>query len=566
MGGPLRFRFGLSSILFASVFPLIAAAPAAAARPDPPKPHDQMTAAAGSTAPALLDNLGGYHRRIRTSSAQAQRYFDQGLRLVYAFNHDEAQKAFEEAARLDPTCAICHWGAALCLGPNINLPAIPDRAAMAVREARTAAKLAKHASPVERALIGALQKRYTDPPPADPAAQKKIDEAYAAAMKDVARRFPADLDVQTLYAESMMDLRPWDLWTLDGKPQPGTTEIVATLERVLAKNPTHPGANHYYVHAVEASPRPDRALASAKRLEAMMPDAGHLVHMPAHIYIRTGRYEEASAANRRAIDADARYIAKAGPQSIYQMYVAHNHQFLFASAMFSGRSAESIRAARDTVAAIPVEMLKEMPGFDIALNYPTFALVRFGRWEEALKEPMPPEDFPFARAMTHYGRGVALSALGRSSEAAAEKAELDRIAAAIPADATESLNSARDLLAVASRTLAGRMAARSGDRATAVGELAAAVALEDRLKYAEPPDWYYPVRQTLGAVLLEAGQGREAERVYREDLERNPKNGWSLFGLAKALDAQGNTGADAVRKEFREAWRHADVELASSDY
>jgi tetratricopeptide (TPR) repeat protein len=530
--------------------------------------HEHAQAESGP--PPLLDNLGDYHRKITTASPEAQKYFDQGLRLVYAFNHDEAQRAFEEAARRDSKCAICHWGVALCLGPNINLPAMADRAAAAVKEARTAAKLAgsgsHKASPAERALIGALQKRYTDPPPTDPEAQKAIDRAYAAAMKDAARRFPSDLDIQTLYAEALMDLRPWDLWTLDGKPQPGTDEVVATLERVLAKNPAHPGANHYYIHAVEASSHPGRALASAKRLEAMMPDAGHLVHMPSHIYIRTGDYEEASAANRRAIDADTRYVAKAGPQSIYQMYVAHNHQFLFASSMFSGRSAESIQAARDTVASVPIEMLKQMPGFDIALNYPTFALVRFGRWDDVLKEPMPPDDFPFAQAMAHYGRGIAFAATGKSAEAAAEKAELDRLAAAVPADATESLNSARDLLAVASRALAGRIALAAGDRARAVGELTAAVELEDKLKYAEPPDWYYPVRQSLGAVLLADGKPREAERVYRDDLARNPKNGWSLFGLAKALEAQGDSRAEAARKEFADAWKHADVKLASSDY
>jgi tetratricopeptide (TPR) repeat protein len=527
--------------------------------------HEHAQAESGS--PALLDHLGDYHRKIRTTSPAAQRYFDQGLRLVYAFNHDEAQKAFEEAARRDPHCAICHWGAALCLGPNINLPAIPDRAAAAVREARTAAKLVSHASPAERALIGALQKRYTDPPPADAAAQKKVDEAYAAAMREVAKRYPEDLDVQTLAAEAMMDLRPWDLWTKDGKPQPGTNEIVSTLERVLAKNPNHPGANHYYVHAVEASSRPDRALASAKRLEAMMPDAGHIVHMPAHIYIRTGDYEGASAANRRAIDADTRYMAKAGPQSIYQMYVAHNHQFLFASAMYSGRSAESISAARNTVAAVPIEMLKAMPGFDIVLTYPTLALVRFGRWEEVLREPMPPEDFPFAQAMTHYGRAIALSSLGKAAEAAVEKSEFDRLAALVPAEATESLNAARDLLAVASHALAGRLAAKAGDRTGAIRELTTAAELEDKLKYAEPPDWYSPVRQSLGAILLEAGQAKDAERVYREDLARNPKNGWSLFGLAKSIEAQGDAArADSTRQEFREAWQRADIELTSSDF
>ncbi|HEY6052218.1 MAG TPA: hypothetical protein VIZ58_13270, partial [Thermoanaerobaculia bacterium] len=326
-----------SKVLLMSVALLIGAVSAANAQhethPSPP---------AAAVSPDLYDDLGTFTRKISTTVPKTQSYFDQGMRLIWAFNHDEAKRAFEEASRLDPSCAMCQWGIGITLGPNINLPALPDRAAAAVVATRKAGELAKpgKATPVERALIAALGKRYSDPPPTDPALQKKLDEAYASAMRTVARRFPNDLDVATLYAESMMDLRPWNLWTNDGKPQPGTLEIVRTLEKVLAENPKHPGANHYYIHAVEASPTPGRGLAAAKRLGPMMPGAGHLVHMPSHIYIRTGDYEGSSEANRRAIDADAKSSVAAPPSPIYQMYVAHNHQFLWASAMLQGRSAE----------------------------------------------------------------------------------------------------------------------------------------------------------------------------------------------------------------------------------
>ena len=518
-------------------------------------------------APALFDDLGNHHRAISSKSPRARRYFDQGLRLVYAFNHDEAKRAFEEAARADPGCAICFWGVALTLGPNINLPAMADRAAAADEAVRAAEALAPKASPVERALIGALRKRYSNPPASDPAAQTLLDTGYANAMREVAHRFPGDLDVQTLFAESLMDLRPWDHWTSDGQPQPGTLEIVRTLERVLAKNRRHPGANHYYIHAVEASKEPGRAAASAKRLEAMMPGAGHIVHMPSHIYIRTGRYEEASAANRRAIVADVKSVAKAEHSMLYQMYVSHNHQFLWATAMLQGRRAESLESARGCVAASPVEMLRATPGFDILLTYPWMTLVRFGRWDEALKEAAPPDDFPFATAMWHYARGAAFTGKGDADAARKEKAELDRLAATIPETATESLNPARDLLSIASKVLEGRILARAGDRAGAAKVLAEAVAIQDRLHYAEPPDWYYPVRQPLGAVLLADGRAKEAEAVYREDLERTPNNGWSLAGLAEALKAQGRAEAEArARKEFAKAWERSDVTLTASDF
>ena len=530
--------------------------------------HDAHPAQpAASVSPDLYDDLGTFTRKISTSVPKSQQYFDQGMKLIWAFNHDEAKRAFDEAARLDPSCAMCQWGVAITLGPNINLPALPDRASAALVAARKAAELAKsgRTTPVERALIAAIGTRYSDPPPADAAAQKKLDEAYAAAMRAVSRRFPNDLDVATLYAEAMMDLRPWDLWTLDGKPQPGTLEIVRTLERVLAKKPSHPGANHYYIHAVEASPTPARALAAAKRLGTMMPGAGHLVHMPSHIYIRTGDYEASSEANRRAIDADAKSSVAAPPSPIYQMYVAHNHQFLWASAMLQGRGAESLEAARKTVENAPLEMLREMPGFDTLLTYPVLTLVRFGRWDDVLKEPAPPADFAFANALHRYARGVALAALGRADEAAAEREAVVEFAKKIPAEAMESLNKAHDLVDVAVSVLDGRILAKKGDVDGAVSILTKAAEAQDRLKYAEPPDWYYPVRQTLGAILLSAGRAKEAERVYREDLARTPDNGWSLLGLAEALKAQGKPD-DQTRARFEKAWQRADIRISASDF
>ncbi len=518
-------------------------------------------------APALFSDLGHHHRAISTRSVAAQRYFDQGLRLVYGFNHDEAQRDFEEAARLDPDCAICWWGAALTLGPNINLPALPDRARAAWDfEQKALAKVSK-ASAVEQDLIRALARRYANPAHADAPAQKALDTAYAEAMRAVARRHPQDDDVQTLFAESMMDLRPWDLWGPDGAPYPGTLEIVATLERVLARNPRHPGANHYYVHAVEASPHPEKALAAAGRLEKAMPGAGHIVHMPSHVYARVGRYGEASEANRRAITVDRKYVAAAKPEGFYAMYLAHNYQFLWSTTMMEGRSAESIRAARDTVAAVPPAMLKEMPGIDVTLSYPQSALLRFGKWEEALAEPAPPEDFPFAGALWHYARGVALAKLGRTAEAEAEKERVDAILGKIPADAVEGQNQSSALLTVASRTLSGQILARSGKSDEAIRSFRQAVAAQDGLHYDEPPDWYYPVRHSLGAILLSLRRGAEAEAVFREDLKRNPDNGWSLKGLAASLALEGKKEEAArAEKQFRQAWTSADVAITSSEF
>jgi tetratricopeptide (TPR) repeat protein len=445
---------------------------------------------------------------------------------------------------------------------------LPDRAKAAHEASRKALRLAPNASPVEKALIEALQKRYSAVPPTGPDGQKALDTAFAGAMREASRRFPDDLDVATLSAEAMMNLRPWKLWTLDGKPEPGTLEILSTLERVMARDPSHPGANHYYIHAVEASPQPEKGLEAARRLPALVPGAGHIVHMPAHIYIRTGRYAETSEANRRAIRSEEAYAAAAKPSPMYKMmYIVHNYQFLWAATMMEGRSAESIRAARDSVRESSREMIRQMPGYDFLLTYPPLALLRFGRWEEVLKEPAPPEEFSFATAMWHHSRAVALAKLGRADEASAELKKLDAILTSTKPDAMQALNSAASLLTIASKVSAAQIATARGERARAVSLLEEAVSAEDRLNYNEPSDWYYPVRHTLGALLLSSGRPKEAEAVYRKDLERYPENGWSLYGLAQSLSAQ-KKAADAarVRKRFEAAWKNADVQIAGSEF
>lgn len=537
------------------------------ARPPPPTPPPASAtpaARAGGASVPLLPGLGKHHRAISTTSPAAQRYFDQGLRLTYAFNHDEARRSFEEAARRDPACAICYWGAALVLGPNINAPTAPDKVAQA-RALLAKARAAPHASPVERALIDALGRRYPAPPAADPAAQAAHDRAYAAAMRRVARRFPDDDDVQVLFAESLMDLRPWRLWNADGTPAPGTDEIVATLERVLARNPRHPGANHYYIHAVEASPHPACALAAAGRLAALMPGAGHLVHMPSHIYDRVGRYDDAAEANRRAIAADRRYLAQVADPGEYAMYVAHNYQFLWHAAMMAGRSGEAVQAARE-MRAPGLAMVRHMPEMAFVVPAPQLALVRFGRWQEALAEPEPGADLPLARLMYTYARARAHAGLGQYAAAEREVAALTRQAAALPEDAKVAIQApARTFAAVARDVAAGDLACRRGRTAEGLARLRAAVAAEDTLPYDEPPNWYYPARHTLGACLLRARRPAEAEAVYRADLARHPDNGWALTGLRQSLRAQGRPIGD-LDARIDAAWIRADTRPAASDF
>ena len=528
------------------------------------------TTVAGWARGALpFDGLGDTHRAITTASPEAQKYFDQGLRLMWAFNHDEAARSFARAAELDPACASCYWGVSLTVGPNYNLPFLsPERAKVTFEALQRAQENASHGSAVEQALISALAKRYPSDRPLDADGALPMLTAYADAMQQVARQFPEDLDVQTLYAESLMNLHAWKLWTPEGKPAPGTTQIVLALESVLARDPQHPGANHYYIHALEASPHPEQALAAAERVKTLMPAAGHLVHMPAHILQRVGRYEEAAEANRRAAVADAAYDARTHPPDYYPVvYTAHNYQFLAYSAAMEGRKAEAIDAADHSRQTVSDEMLLEMPGMDWYVAESYAARVRFGLWQEMLALSAPNPGLTGLMGGFLYSRVVALAATGHAAEARAELEKLQQFAATVSVDAMAGQNTVKDVLAVAIPIAAARIAASERRSRDAIVLLRQAVTAEDRLAYDEPNDWFFPARHVLGAELMRSGAARQAERVYREDLQRSPMNGWSLYGLASALKAQGKTRKAAqVARQFADAWKHSDVTLTASAF
>jgi tetratricopeptide (TPR) repeat protein len=513
---------------------------------------------------ALLPDLGEHHRAITTRVPEAQAYFDQGLRLIYGFNHDEAARSFAKAAQLDPTCASCFWGVALVVGPNYNVPMLPDRFAAAWDAVQKARANAPSATPVEQALIAALAKRYPGAEPKDPGAMQPYNQAYADAMADVATKFPADLDVQVLRAESLMDLNPWRLWSSDGKAAPGTDAIVATLESVLAKDPKHPGANHYYIHAIEASQHPEKAVPSAERLASLIPNAGHIVHMPAHIFQRVGRYAEAAETNRRAIQVDLGYIAKAPPWGYYAMYLVHNYGFLSYAASMEGRSQESIQAAKDSAAHFPAPMLEMMPGMDFFVAEPQLAMVRFGAWQDILAQKRPDAKYPTLTALYLHAHGLASAATGDLATAEKDLAEIEKLGTTIPADVAPGQNTAREIIGVSAAVLRAAIAQKRKDPKT--DELwAAAVALEDKLSYSEPNDWFYPVRHFQGSSLIAGKKFKEAEAVYRADLVKNPNNGWALFGLAEALRGENKT-ADAAKvdAQFAKAWANADIKLTAS--
>jgi hypothetical protein len=514
--------------------------------------------------PPQLEGLSAHHMAISTGSPLAQEYFDQGLRLVYAFNHDEAIRAFEAAQKLDPDCAMCFWGVALALGPNINASMEASAVPRAVKAVAEAVARAPKASPREQAYIAAVAKRYSAAPDADRAA---LDLAYADAMRGVAQQFPDDLDAATLFAESLMDLTPWDYWTKTGEQTKYTAEIVAQLERVLAADANHPGANHYYIHAVEASKDAGKALPSAKRLETLAPTAGHLVHMSAHTYMRVGRYHDASLANARGASADEAYMAWCKSGGFYPMaYYPHNLHFLWASEIFEGRSGDSLAAAKKLGEQLPPEAARQaaMAHELFAVRY--FAPVRFGKWDQALAEPAPPDDLRYALGMYHWARGMALAATGKLEEAVAER---DALAAISVEDAVKKLEflegSAAQLLDVATHVLSGEIASKQGNHEVAIAELESAHGAEYALRYTEPPAWPLPVRQYQGAALLEAGRAAEAEAVFRDDLVEYPENGWSLYGLAQSLRAQSKP-ADDVDARFKAAWAAADVSLSRSRF
>jgi tetratricopeptide (TPR) repeat protein len=521
---------------------------------------------AADARPVLYESLGTYSYRVTTASPEAQRWFDQGLRLVYAFNHHEAQRAFREAARLDPACAMCFWGIAITEGSNYNHPTDADREKRALQAVQDAGRLAARARPEERAMIEALARRHS----ADPATKRDaLDRAYAEAMREVASRFPDDLEAATFSADAMMNLRPWNLWTPQGAPHPGTDEILGTLERVLARKPDHPGALHLYIHAVEAGPEPRRGEAAADRLRGLMPGAGHIVHMPSHIYWRVGRYADAVTINGAAVQADRAYFKTAQPSPIYRgLYYPHNIDFIWQSASMEGRSAETIRAAREFAENAPPEMIKQMPDMETAPVAPIVALVRFGRWDEVLAHPAPPREWLYTSGVAHYARGIAFTRTERVADARRELGELESVIQSVPAERTVAFFfRARNVLQMAANVLAGEIAAKEGDMASAERLLRAAVAEQDTHWFTEPPPWYFPVRHALGAVLVQAGRAGDAEAVYREDLRRNPGNGWSLFGLAQSLRAQGRT-AEATDAEagFSKAWSRSDVTLTASRF
>ena len=524
-------------------------------------PEAALPSPTGQLAPRLL-NLGNHAFPVTTQSRDAQAFINQGLNLSYGFNHAEAGRAFREAARLDPQCAMAYWGQALVLGPNINAAMDPKDEPAALQLVQRASGMAASGTPREQALIEALAERYSG----RPQDRQARDRAYASAMKRVVERFPDDPDIAVLYVESVMDLRPWGYWMPDGRPYDGTAEVVALTESVLARHALHPGALHLYIHLVE-SVFPERAVTAADRLLTLMPAAGHMVHMPSHIYHRVGRYDLAIRSNELAIAADEDYITQCRAQGLYPMaYYPHNLHFLWYAATADGQSARAIEAARKVGAGVTDDMLREMPmlaGFRVV---PYFALARFGKWDDVLREPEPPSHSAFLRGAWHYVRGLAFVARESLAEADRELAALRALLSDASLDAPLfSPNTARQVLAIGPEVLAGELAAARTQFDLALGHLERAVRLDDGLVYTEPAEWHYPPRQALGAVLLAAKRPAEAATVYWEDLRRIPDNGWSLFGLEQALRAQGKADeAAVVADRFRRAWTRADLRLTAS--
>jgi len=524
--------------------------------------NHQMKMDGGEKA-AIMPGMGSLHHPVSTTNAEAQKFFDQGLSFVYAFNHEEAVRSFKRAADLDPQMAMAYWGIALALGPNINLDVDPEREKTAYDAVQKALTIAAKAPENERAYIETLAKRYSADPKAD---LKRLALDYKNGMGELVKRYPDDLDAATLFAESAMDLRPWQLWSADGKPAEGTEEIIAVLESVLKRNPNHAGAIHYYVHAVEASPNPERALAYAPKLPQLMPAAGHLVHMPAHIFERTGDYAAAARSNEDAASADRAYVLSRGPGGIYPvMYYSHNLHFLAIAYSMSGQFSEAMKAARQLEDNV-VPHLKEMPMLEGFMTVSPLLLVRFHRWDDIEKLPAPDASLVGTNAVTHFARGVAKVARGRIQEAEGELNVFLETEKRVPADSVFGLNSASNILKIAEKVLSARIASARHDDKTAIQLLREAVQLEDSLAYDEPPAWFLPVRESLGGVLLRSGDYAEAEQVFRADLQRNKRNGRSLFGLVESLKAQKKIyAATLVQQEFDGAWKSADTKLSVAD-
>jgi tetratricopeptide (TPR) repeat protein len=520
--------------------------------------HTEQPAPAKAKSATLMTGYGDWHHPVSTKNPQAQAFFDQGLRLIYAFNHDEAMRSFQRAAELDPKLAMAYWGIAEAVGPNYNDPASEDRFAQAHAAIEKAQTLATDASESDKEYIAALAKRF----PADPKSDlRAAAEEYRDAMRDVVNRFPDDLDAATLFAEAGMNLHPWGLWHQDGTPEEGTEEIVWTLESVIRRDPNHLGAIHYYIHSVEASSSPERALAGANRLAQLAPAAGHIVHMPAHIYIRTGDYEAALKTNQKAALADQAYIKSGAAEGIYSMmYYSHNLHFIAMAAAMNGNYLESRRGAQ-LLAGNVGPHVKDMPPLEGFMTVPLAVEVRFHKWNEILKTAPPDPAMQTATVFWHFARGLALAGTGRLEEAEAEYKLVAEAEEKTAADAIFQMpvnNKTKDILKIAENVLGAKISLAKNDMEGTVNQLRAAVAIQDALKYDEPQDWFYPVRESLGAVLLKIGDDTGAEETFRADLERNPRNPRSLFGLEQALKAQQRTyDAGFIRKQFDANWKGA---------
>lgn len=514
----------------------------------------------------LLNGLGDLHHPVTTQSKQAQRYFDQGLRLVFGFNHKESVRSFRSAAHVDSECAMAYWGEAYAFGPHVNKPMDSNDTAKAWIALQRAVAAKSKVSPKEQAYITALEKRYSAEHEAD---RKSLDRAFAEAMREVAKQYPDDLDAQVIFAESLMNTMPWDYWTRDRTAKPETEEILAALRFVMARNPDHPGANHFYIHAVEAGPNPEHGLPAADRLRNYAPAAGHLVHMPGHIYMRVGQYNDAVVANEQAVKADRNYIRHCQALGFYPgVYYPHNLQFLWWAQVFEGRSKAALRTANEAA----TYALDNYCGPSKALeaprmrHLPWLTHVRFGRWEQILSIEQPPKtnDFLVDRAVWHFARGLAF--VVRKDVASAER-EQQALSAIAGGEEAKKLSSpqfpAADILTVAAHWLGGKTAGAKGDTTRMIEQFEKAVATEEAIPYMEPSFWPIPVRPALGAALLQSGDAAKAEQIFREDLKRWPRNGWSLFGLEQSLRRQSKTqSADLVSREFEAAWRNADVKLA----
>lgn len=525
--------------------------------------HASHTKAAPVT---LVAGLGDLHHPVSTHNPEAQKFFDQGLRFIYAFNHDEAARSFQQAAKLDPKLAMAYWGVAEAVGPNYNDPADPDRFKRAHEAVQEAVDLASGATPSEQAYIQAMAKRF----PADPNSDlKKAAEDYRDAMRQVSAEFPDDLDAATLLAEAGMNLHPWGLWHHDGTPEAGTEEIVATLESVIKRDPNHLGAIHYYIHSVEASNSPERALAGANKLAALAPGAGHIVHMPAHIYIRTGDYEAAVKTNEQAAEVDRAYIKASGAAGIYpMMYYSHNLHFVAVCGAMNGRYTEARKNA-DLLVANVGPHVKDMPPLEGFMTIPMAVEIRFHHWNEILKMPAPDPAMKTATVFWHFGHGLALAGTGKITEAEAEYKIVSDAEAATPPDVIFQMpinNKAKDIMKIAEDVMGAKIAMAKKDTTAAIAMLRDAVAIQDKLNYGEPPDWFYPVRENLGGALLISGDAAGAEKVFREDLDRNPRNPRSLFGLKQALLQQKREyDAGFVQKQFDAAWKGGPQALKLDD-